>query len=225
MSPPPVDRRVRRTRGRLKEALLELMHERGYEGLTVREIADRADVGRSTFYDHFESKEDLLFAGVEEHLAAMTGDPEGPGGPGADRGPGVESGPDADRGPDGAPVFRFSLRLLLHVRLQRRFFETAVLGGSDPRLREISEEILTQVVATELERMAPGLPSRASAWPGATPGEIRRGHARAVVGAFMGLLDWWLRRADHLPAEAVDAIFQRCARSLARDDPSPAPLP
>ena len=41
--------------------------------------------------------------------------------------------------------------------------------------------------------------------------------ARAVVGAFMGLLDWWLRSADHLPAEAVEEIFQRLAAGLVRD--------
>lgn len=55
-----VDRRVRRTRRRLGEALVALITERGYDTLTVEEIAERADVGRTTFYSHYQDKDDLL---------------------------------------------------------------------------------------------------------------------------------------------------------------------
>jgi AcrR family transcriptional regulator len=55
------DRRVRRTRAALREALLELIVEQGgYDALTVQDILDRADVGRSTFYAHYMNKDDLL---------------------------------------------------------------------------------------------------------------------------------------------------------------------
>src|SRR5262245_53069992 len=50
------DRRVGRTKGRLKTALLELIDERGYERVTIDRIAQRADIGRSTFYSHYASK-------------------------------------------------------------------------------------------------------------------------------------------------------------------------
>src|SRR5512145_1813977 len=61
-----VDRRVRRTKDMLRGALLALIKEKGYERITVQEIIDRADVGRSTFYAHFRDKEDLLVYGLEE---------------------------------------------------------------------------------------------------------------------------------------------------------------
>jgi AcrR family transcriptional regulator len=61
-----VDRRVRRTKELLRGALLALVQEKGYDRLTVQDIIDRADVGRSTFYAHFRDKEDLLFYGLEE---------------------------------------------------------------------------------------------------------------------------------------------------------------
>jgi AcrR family transcriptional regulator len=61
-----VDRRVRRTKELLRGALLALIQEKGYDRLTVQDIIDRADVGRSTFYAHFRDKEDLLFYGLEE---------------------------------------------------------------------------------------------------------------------------------------------------------------
>ncbi|GAA3851897.1 TetR/AcrR family transcriptional regulator [Streptomyces coacervatus] len=60
------DRRVRRTRRTLHDALIELVLERAYERITVQDILDRADVGRSTFYAHFRDKDALLVAGFDE---------------------------------------------------------------------------------------------------------------------------------------------------------------
>ena len=55
-----IDRRVQKTRQLLKDALVELILEEGYEAVTINEILDRANVGRSTFYIHFENKHELL---------------------------------------------------------------------------------------------------------------------------------------------------------------------
>ena len=60
---PSNDRRIDRTRKLLTDALIELVLEKGYEAVTVQDIIDRANVGRSTFYAHFENKEQLLFSG------------------------------------------------------------------------------------------------------------------------------------------------------------------
>lgn len=54
------DRRVTRTRKAIYQAFLDLLNSKGYEALTVQDIIDQADVGRSTFYTHYESKESLL---------------------------------------------------------------------------------------------------------------------------------------------------------------------
>lgn len=61
------DRRVRRTRSALRNALVELVVERGYDRITVRDVLDRADIGRSTFYAHYRDK-DALFASCFEDL-------------------------------------------------------------------------------------------------------------------------------------------------------------
>ncbi|RDI46283.1 TetR/AcrR family transcriptional regulator [Nocardia mexicana] len=66
--PQPTDRRVRRTRLALHQALIGLMLERGYARVTVQDILDRADVGRSTFYAHFQNKDDLLVVSSTEYL-------------------------------------------------------------------------------------------------------------------------------------------------------------
>lgn len=54
------DRRSQRTRQLLQKALIELIGERGYDAVTIQEIVDRANVGRTTFYQHYDSKDDLF---------------------------------------------------------------------------------------------------------------------------------------------------------------------
>jgi AcrR family transcriptional regulator len=62
MMKPEEDRRVARTRDALKKAFVDLLLSKGYAAISVHDIAERANVGRSTFYMHFRSREDLLHA-------------------------------------------------------------------------------------------------------------------------------------------------------------------
>ena len=55
-----MDRRQRKTRQAIYTAFEDLMAESHYSQITVAQIIERADIGRSTFYDHFETKDDLL---------------------------------------------------------------------------------------------------------------------------------------------------------------------
>ena len=57
---PVQDRRITKTRKAIYNAFLQLLNKKDYETITVQEIIDLADVGRSTFYSHYESKELLL---------------------------------------------------------------------------------------------------------------------------------------------------------------------
>ena len=54
------DRRITKTRKAIYAAFLQLLNQKDYESITVQEIIELADVGRSTFYSHYESKELLL---------------------------------------------------------------------------------------------------------------------------------------------------------------------
>jgi AcrR family transcriptional regulator len=62
------DRRLVRTRKSLRDALIELILEKHYDDITVQNIIDRADVGRSTFYLHYRDKEDLFRGDLERFL-------------------------------------------------------------------------------------------------------------------------------------------------------------
>ncbi len=60
------DRRTQRTRQTLSHALIALIQEKRYAAITVQDICDRANVGRSTFYAHFQDKDDLLASNFGE---------------------------------------------------------------------------------------------------------------------------------------------------------------
>src|ERR1700741_3984579 len=76
--PPPMPKRRKlearasRTRNRLGMAFIELIHEMPIEDVTVQDVLDRADVGRSTFYLHFRDKNDLLPSQLERFLEHMS---------------------------------------------------------------------------------------------------------------------------------------------------------
>lgn len=61
-----LDRRVVRTRRLLRDALMFLILEKGYDAVTVQDITDQANLGRATFYLHYQDKEDLLSRSLEE---------------------------------------------------------------------------------------------------------------------------------------------------------------
>lgn len=61
-----LDPRMKRTRHMLQGALMELMHERTFQSITVQDIAERATVNRATFYDHFVDKFALLEYAVRD---------------------------------------------------------------------------------------------------------------------------------------------------------------
>ena len=72
-----MDRRQKKNQGRDFNAFSGLLREKNYNKITVQEIINRADVGRTTFYAHFETKEDLLKELCEElfgHIIASAAD-------------------------------------------------------------------------------------------------------------------------------------------------------
>ncbi|MEV5410046.1 TetR/AcrR family transcriptional regulator [Thermopolyspora sp. NPDC052614] len=124
--PGKADRRVRRTRQAIQRALVELILEKGYEPVTVTDIIDRADVGRSTFYAHFDGKQAVLRANLDE-IAFLRPTPD----------------------PAGS-LFAFARGMLEHVR-DRRDLVRALIGrrGGGQAIAH-GEHLLHKTVRDEL---------------------------------------------------------------------------
>jgi AcrR family transcriptional regulator len=176
---PRPDRRVGRTRKALKEALTDLILEKGYEAVTVQDVIDRANVGRSTFYAHFVDKDDLLMA--------ILADLEMPG-----LDPALWT-------PDDQ-AFGWTRALFDHFGASKRLFKA--VGGSQTgslARRETTRQ-LEDLVRAELSRLDAGR---------RLDDVRLEAVVRFLVGTFIGFMDWWIRDENgHLPAEQVDRTFR-----------------
>ncbi len=63
-----LDRRVQRTRKLLRDALMELILEDGYDAVSIQDITNKANLGRATFYLHFKDKDELLLDVMQEFI-------------------------------------------------------------------------------------------------------------------------------------------------------------
>ncbi len=176
---PRPDRRVGKTRRALKEALTDLIFEKGYEAVTVQDVIDRADVGRSTFYAHYLDKDDLM--------TALLRDLQVPG-------------PDTARWKADDPAFGWTLDLFRHFGRGKRLFKA--VGSSQ------SGALARRETIEWLESLARGELSRLRAARRLDPGMLET-VVRFLVGTFIGFMDWWVRgENEQLSPEAVDRAYR-----------------
>jgi AcrR family transcriptional regulator len=130
-TPDPRDRRVLRTRHTLREALLALLSERGWDAISVQDLCDRANVGRSTFYTHFADKEELLVGGFDDLRRMLRGQ----------RGP---------AGPRPSEPLRFARGLIEHAHENQRLFRALVGKRSGQVVLRRFRELLVELVEDDL---------------------------------------------------------------------------
>ncbi|WP_159887429.1 TetR/AcrR family transcriptional regulator [Paenibacillus puerhi] len=68
---PSLDRRIRRTQQLITEAFLSLCQEKDYEEIIIKDITEQANVNRSTFYAHYQDKDDLLSSLMNDMLSKL----------------------------------------------------------------------------------------------------------------------------------------------------------
>jgi AcrR family transcriptional regulator len=175
----PRDRRITKTQHALKEALTELILEKGYEAVTVQDVIDRADVGRSTFYTHYIDKDELLLA--------IFADLEIPA-------------PEPSTWQSDDPPFGWTLQLFRHFERVKRVFKAVAGIESGAIARHEMNKWLEELARAELARL--GMPRRHD------PATLEM-VVRFMVGTFVGFMTWWVRdENENLSAEAVDAGFR-----------------
>jgi AcrR family transcriptional regulator len=182
-APSPVeklDRRVRRTRDRLGDALVELIQEQPFDSITVQHVLDRAGVGRSTFYTHYRDKDDLFMSDVDEFFSCMAG----------------KLSRQADPSERLAPV----RELFAHVADARPFYAALVDSGRIHDVLELGREHFARGIEARLA-------ARAGSCAAGVDELTAVSHAAA--GAMLSLLSWWIDRGMPGSPEHMDDLFHR----------------
>lgn len=194
MSAEKIDRRAQRTRRMLTNALVELMLEKRFDAITVQEILDRADVGRSTFYAHFSSKEELLYSSVGEMIRSLPLEI-------AEKDGSFPHGQTASGSRHDLPSAVLpSLGLFRHVKDHQRMYRASFSSNSLELMTRSLQQQLAQIIVLNLEALLPV--GHRSAVPLAIVADY-------VAGAFLGLLRWWMEGNDTYTPEQIDAMFKR----------------
>jgi len=186
VKPSAMDKRTLRTRQALKNALLELMVEIGYEKTTVQRILERAGVGRATFYVHYRSKEDLLRRSLDGLGKDLT----------------EECKPArlarVQEGHRGSVPLAFTLAFFRHVDSHRRLYRAVV--GHESGL--IVERQMRRLLA---ELVKPEVVFKDARRRNSVEAEMA---VQYVVGALMSVAIWWLDRDIKLSPEEMDHAFR-----------------
>lgn len=179
------DRRVERTRQALLTAFNDLVLARGYDPVTVRDVIARADIGRSTFYEHFESKDDLLRRSITPLLEVLAGAAGAAGAAG-----------------DAAQPARVEA-VLVHFRENRRPARI-MLGGSARRL-------MSRILAEFIEERLTARRGGRSGAPLVPLGLI----AAQLAEGQLGLIESWLAESPASATPAVARALIAASRASA----------
>jgi AcrR family transcriptional regulator len=181
------DRRVERTQQLIQRAFRSLLEEKGFEALTVQQIIDRANVGRATFYAHYENKDELFASGFEELRASLKA---------LQRKGLLREGSVEER------VFAFSHEMFAHANEYRAVFRAMIGKHSGAVVQQLLHKILLDLVRDEVKAIT----SRGDT--GSIPDEAL---AQFIAGALFGVLIWWLTARTRLSVEDANRIFRRLA--------------
>ena len=172
-----MDRRQRKSRQAIFRAFTELLKEESYTKITVQQIIDQADVGRTTFYTHFETKDALLesfCAEIFEHVFSEVLDKEKTH---------VFSGDHDTK----AKV----THILYHLQEHIEYLPGILSGDSDAVFMGYFKERLS------------GLFAKAVRQSQAVPYDYMLNH---MVNDFAETVRWWARHSEYAPEE-ISAFF------------------
>lgn len=175
-----MDGRVRRTRDVLGDALVGLMHEKPFAAITVKNVLERAEVGRSTFYTHYRDKDDLFLSDVDDFFEGMANLLS-------------KRGEVSNR---VAPV----REMFAHIVEWREFHVALVASGKVHDVLELARGHFARGIDRRLAELSPARamsPKRRSAL------------AHALAGAMLSLMTWWLDQGMPAPPEHMDELFHQ----------------
>jgi AcrR family transcriptional regulator len=126
--PPMMDRRVAKTRFALRDAMLALLPKQSWDDLSIQDICNQANVGRSTFYIHYHSKDELLSENLNDLRDSLS----------------------AAASPSAAQTLGSLHGLLAHMVQQKQVFKSVVGRRSGQAIERRFREMVCQLMERDL---------------------------------------------------------------------------
>ena len=177
------DRRIQKTHKLLHDALMSLVREKPYDEIVVKEILDRANVGRSTFYTHFKDKDELLASGMQDLLRTL------------------QAAEVPASGTRQEKIIRFSLPIFEHIHRHREAGAAGMGARGRAILHEHLRKVLAELIADDVGKALQGRRKTARH----TPPELL---SQYVASTFVLVLNWWVESNSALRPKDVDGLFR-----------------
>lgn len=177
------DRRIAKTKKLLRDALQSLIVEKDYSSIAVKEILDRANVGRSAFYMHFRDKDELLASSIDDLLGCVPQTHSKSGGGRYER------------------ILWFSLPILEHHGRHRHAGQFRLGPKGRAVIHGQLQKLLTEVISEDVIGSCKGRRKTANRMP---PDLL----AQYVASTFIMVLSWWVESRSPLPAMEINDLFR-----------------
>jgi AcrR family transcriptional regulator len=178
------DRRVQRTRRQLRDALMALITEKGYDAVTIEEITERADLGRTTFYLHYKDKEDLLVQSLEavyDDLVVR-----------------IQQRSLDEWLAEGQGPWTLAFR---HAAENARFYQIIISGQGGGALKKRVQDYIAETVQEIITTRMAALGASSS-----VPVDVVSNY---IGSALLGLIAWWLEEERPYTVAEMGAYFRQ----------------
>src|SRR5277367_2375326 len=174
------NRRVRRTRNSLGDALMALMHEKAFADIKIQHVLDRAGISRSTFYAHYSDKDDLFVSDVDEFFQGMS--------------------TLLSQRREASDRVAAAREMFAHIGEARKFYDALVTSGKVHDVLEMAQGHF----ARGIEQRLAELPRAKGIAP-----QQRPAIAHALAGSLLSLLMWWIHHGNACSPKEMDEVFHQ----------------
>jgi len=180
------DRRVLRTRRQLQDSLMSLVLEKGYDAVTVEDITERADLGRTTFYLHFKDKDDLLLQSLETVYDDLVNQ--------------IQQRTIDEWVANGQGPWTLAFR---HAADNARFYQIILSGQGGSVIKNRVQNYIAATAQRTISQLTQEL--------GVTPSVPLEVLSHYIASSLLGLIAWWLQQDQPYSVAEMDAYFRQLA--------------
>lgn len=178
------DRRVQRTRRQLQESLMSLILEKGYDAVTIEDITEQADLGRTTFYLHYKDKEELLMQSLEAVFDDLVAQ--------------IQRRSIDEWVAHGQGPWTLAFE---HAAENARFYQIILSGQGGDGIKRRIQTYIAATAKTTITRRAEELGASLS-----LPIDVLSNY---IASSLLGLIAWWLESEQTYTVAQMDDFFRQ----------------